>query len=32
VSRTDGGAARTLEQCGTSAEKVRHLLEARTAT
>jgi hypothetical protein len=32
VSRTDGGAARTLEQCGTSAETVRHLLEARAAT
>ena len=27
VSRTDGGAARTLEQCGTSAETVRRLLE-----
>jgi Clp amino terminal domain, pathogenicity island component len=29
VSRTDGGAARTLEQCGTSAETVRRLLEPR---
>lgn len=29
VSRTDGGAARTLEKCGTSAETVRRLLEAR---
>jgi ATP-dependent Clp protease ATP-binding subunit ClpA len=29
VSRTDGGAARTLEQCGTSTEAVRRLLEAR---
>jgi ATP-dependent Clp protease ATP-binding subunit ClpA len=31
VSRTDGGAARTLEQCGTSAETVRRLLEPRSA-
>jgi hypothetical protein len=29
VSRTDGGAARTLEQCGTSADTVRRLLEQR---
>jgi ATP-dependent Clp protease ATP-binding subunit ClpA len=29
VSRTDGGAARTLEKCGTSAETVRRLLEPR---
>lgn len=29
VSRTDGGAARTLEQCGTSAETIRGLLEVR---
>jgi ATP-dependent Clp protease ATP-binding subunit ClpA len=29
VSRTDGGAARTLERCGTSAETVRRLLEPR---
>jgi hypothetical protein len=29
VSRTDGGAARTLEQCGTSPETVRRLLEPR---
>jgi hypothetical protein len=29
VSRNDGGAARTLEQCGTSAETVRRLLEPR---
>jgi hypothetical protein len=27
VSRTDGGAARTLEECGTSPETVRRLLE-----
>jgi ClpA/ClpB-like protein len=32
VSRNDGGAARTLEQCGTSAETVRRLLEARALT
>jgi hypothetical protein len=32
VSRTDGGAARTLEKCGTSAEIVRRLLEARAVT
>lgn len=29
VSRTDGGAARTLEKCGTSAQTVRRLLEPR---
>jgi hypothetical protein len=29
VSRPDGGAARTLEQLGTSAETIRRLLEAR---
>jgi ATP-dependent Clp protease ATP-binding subunit ClpA len=32
VGRPDGGAARTLEQCGTSAETIRRLLEARAAT
>ena len=32
VSRTDGGAARTLEQCGTSSETIRRLLEARATT
>jgi hypothetical protein len=32
VSRTDGGAARTLERCGISAETVRRLLEARAET
>jgi ClpA/ClpB-like protein len=32
VSRTEGGAARTLEQCGTSAEAIRRLLEARAVT
>jgi hypothetical protein len=32
VSRTDGGAARTLEECGTSAETIRRLLEARADT
>jgi hypothetical protein len=32
VGRTDGGAARTLEQCGTSAETIRRLLEARALT
>jgi Clp amino terminal domain, pathogenicity island component len=32
VSRTDGGAARTLERCGTSADAVRRLLEERSVT
>jgi ATP-dependent Clp protease ATP-binding subunit ClpA len=32
VGRPDGGAARTLEQLGTSAETIRRLLEARAAT
>lgn len=32
VSRTEGGAARTLEKCGTSAATIRRLLEARAAT
>jgi hypothetical protein len=32
VSRADGGAARTLERLGTSAETIRRLLEARAAS
>ena len=32
VSRPDGGAARTLERLGTSAETVRRLLESRAAS
>jgi ClpA/ClpB-like protein len=32
VSRSDGGAARTLERIGTSAETIRRLLEARATS
>jgi hypothetical protein len=32
VGRADGGAARTLERLGTSAETIRRLLEARAAS